>query len=86
MAKKATLESLAKTVNSLIKTVDSLAVMTKRGFDELREEVVGARTELRTEMRAGFTEVNERLDVHGDELDNANRRVKRLEKFTGIDK
>ncbi|MDZ4226008.1 MAG: hypothetical protein U1C66_00785 [Patescibacteria group bacterium] len=88
--KKVTLESLAKTVGSIVKSIDSLAVMTKHGFDELRDslraEFRGEIGKLRTEVKAGFTETNEHLSYHQTDLDSLTHRVKRLEKFTGIDK
>jgi ribosomal protein L29 len=88
--KKTTLETLAK-------TIDALAAMTKRSFDdlrsELREEIGFTRKELKTdiaklraETKAGFAETNERLGYHRADIDNLTHRVKRLEKFTGIDK
>jgi len=67
-------------------TLDDLAAMMKRGFDELRKEFLGETGLLRKDIRAGFVETNEHLSYHQTDIDNLTHRVKRLEKFTGIDK
>jgi len=74
-------------------TLEVLAAMVKQGLDELREEIGFTRKELKNDiakmderMKHEFVEVQKRFGFHRGELDTVTHRVKRLEKFTGIDK
>ena len=74
------------TLTSVAKSIDSLAAMVLRGFEASRAETKDEFTKLRKEMHQEFGDAQERFRSHRSDIDTLSHRVKRLEKFTGIDK
>lgn len=64
-------------------TLEKLALITMRGFEELRAEFKGELkreiSALRTEMRAEFKLVHQELKLLRDSYENHEQRVTRLE-------
>jgi len=86
--KKATLDSIAK-------SIEDLAAMTKHGLDdvklELREEIGFTRMELKTsiaklneKVRSEFSETNNRITYQREDIDRHSKRLKALELHTKI--
>ncbi|MCX6712770.1 MAG: hypothetical protein NTY66_01025 [Candidatus Vogelbacteria bacterium] len=62
VAKKMTIEGLAKTINGLSKTVEDLAIITQRGFEGVDGKFKGLKSELidfKQETRGNFALVRQ---------------------------
>ena len=87
ITKKITLGNVGQKLDIVANNLDAFALMTKRGFDEVRSEMKTGFIDVRSEMKIGFKEVNDRLDDidnrlskiennHGRRLDNLEDKVR----------